>query len=333
MKTYFQFPLLLVSLLFISSCSKETNCNTIRAGDYQCEINFDGQTREYQMYVPSSYTGSDAVSGSVPVVVDIHGFSATASSQRLISSLDEKAESAGFIAIWPQGMNKSFNGAGCCTEHEDYDDVGFIRAIVKHLQENGNINPERIYATGVSNGGAMTHRLACDASDLFSAVAPVSYAMGVGFSCSPERPVSLVTFHAKEDPIVPFSGGVLGEGLPKAFSKVRGMFKEPSDYKPASRGFEESNRIWLENNQCRNAPVRSYEKGSSFCNSYDQCAGNSSVTLCVLHGEDSLFGGHTGYLNDDDVPLSDMIWEFFEQDYANKRDPKSESSPNRKSGA
>jgi polyhydroxybutyrate depolymerase len=137
-------------------------------------MRFGGLNRSYDIHIPSSYDGLT----SVPLVLDFHGFGSNKEQQALISGFIEKSGEEGFIVVHPQGFQNSWNSEFICCGSaldENIDDEGFTRAIVDEISGALNIDRGRVYATGLSDGGAFSHFLACEAADVFAAVAPVSF--------------------------------------------------------------------------------------------------------------------------------------------------------------
>jgi polyhydroxybutyrate depolymerase len=143
-------------------------------------------------------------------VLVLHGFTQTAQGIMGYSGFNAIADEAGFLAVYPNGINTSWNvglaGAGA-------NDVGFISALIDTLAAAYAIDNERIYACGMSNGGFMSYRLACELSDRIAAIASVTGSMTTATfnACQPQRPVPVLEIHGTNDLIVPYSGsnGVL----------------------------------------------------------------------------------------------------------------------------
>jgi len=168
-------------------------------------LTFDSQTRAYDIYVPASYSGGVAV----PLVVDMHGFGSNKDQQRLLSGFQQRSDLEGFLVAYPQGLFNSWNAGTCCGQAaaQNIDDVGFLRAMVDAIAAEANVDPRRIYATGLSNGGAMTQRLACDAADVFAAAAPMAFPIPFNplSTCQPSRPIAVLMFMGLTDQLVPYS--------------------------------------------------------------------------------------------------------------------------------
>jgi len=255
-------------------------------GETQHTIMHDGNEREYEVQVPASYDNTVPV----PLVLDMHGYTSNKDDQQNISGWAELAETEGFVVVRPNGFGilRSWNaGDYCCgqAQSQGLDDVGLMKAIVAEVSAQLCIDPKRIYATGLSNGGAMSHRLACEAADVFAATAPVSYPLGFNpfTKCQPSRPISVMHSHGSNDLIVPYGGGIAAPSTPDSFA------------------------YWGSADGCTGEPGETYSKGNSHCDTYQTCDQGVEVRLCTLSG------GHILYGNDDDVPIAELAWDFFTQ--------------------
>jgi polyhydroxybutyrate depolymerase len=228
--------------------------------------------------------------------------------------LQKKADEAGFVVAFPNGYSKlpggkfaTWNAGGCCGDARDrnVDDVGFARAVVAAIQARYAIDASRVFATGMSNGGMLSHRLACEAADVFRAVASVA-GTDANSDCRPSRPIAVLHIHAKDDDHVLFNGGA-GAGAFRDEGKVMAFTSVP-----------ETMSRWAQRDRCTAPPQRTLDKPGAYCEAYSGCAGNTSVMLCVTDS-----GGHS-WPGADSVrrgkpPASraldanDVIWRFFEQ--------------------
>ena len=166
-------------------------------------------TYPYQVYRPASVDGSSPV----PLVVDIHGWSSNGVQQAGLSGMRAVADREGFLVTHPSGPSNAWEAAVCCLFNEERDDVAFFRALVAAITAEGNVDPRRVYVTGLSNGGAMSHRLACDAADLFAAAAPLAFPIPLEAlaDCRPSRSVPLLMFMGLTDVLVPYENGGFGD--------------------------------------------------------------------------------------------------------------------------
>ncbi len=270
--------------------------------DVERTLNFGGIERSYILHVPSSYDGSKPT----PLMLSFHGGGGNAENQKRLTDDNELSDEQGFIVVYPNGTGKlnnvlTWNGGNCCgyATRNNVDDVGFVRALVAELQSQYNIDPKRIYATGFSNGGILSYRLACEAADIFAAIAPVSGTLNYD-GCKPSEPVSVIHFHGTDDTHVPYNGGI-GEdslaGVP--FTSVA-----------------YSVNFWLEADQCATVP-ESETYSDIQHDSYLNCAGGAAVELYTIIGGKHARPGSDGPAgpNGDEptqtISASEIIWEFF----------------------
>jgi polyhydroxybutyrate depolymerase len=164
-------------------------------------ITVNGQTRSYRVYRPTG------LSGAVPMVVMLHGGFGSASQAESTYGWDAQADKDHFVVVYPDGENHAWNGGGgCCGQPgaKNVDDVAFITAVVHAVEKEIPIDTRRVYATGISNGGIMSYRMACDTT-LFAAIGPDSATL-LG-SCDHPAPVSVIHIHGTADTRIRYDGG------------------------------------------------------------------------------------------------------------------------------
>jgi polyhydroxybutyrate depolymerase len=246
-------------------------------------------TRSYIVHVPPGYTGS----APVPLVLDFHPLSVEAKTWKSVTGWAKSADDHGFILVVPDGYQKSWNVGRCCDPalSAGIDDVAFVRAMVTKLSSEACIDPKRVYASGCSNGGGMSYRLACDAADVFAAVAPVDFDCLTGptntpscASCNPSRPISEAQFRATGDPFVPYDGGPT--------TVVAGI---------VFPGAEANLADWGSRNKCTGTPQPEQKAG---CETYPTCAAGVETTLCTVQG-----GSHCS--NYGAFGIVDVAWDMF----------------------
>ena len=182
----------------VSAATFRDLSGTLRAG---------GMDRTYTVHVPPG--------NPVGLVLNLHGGGGTGIGQRGLTDFDAVADAHNLVVVYPDGYGKSWaDGRGASpADRRRIDDVGFLVALAGKLQSDYKIEPGHVFATGMSNGGFMSNRLACDRADVFAAIAPVAGTLGVNVACNPSRPVSVWEAHGTADPLVPFNGGtVRGRG-------------------------------------------------------------------------------------------------------------------------
>jgi polyhydroxybutyrate depolymerase len=220
--------------------------------------------------------------------------------------MSEKSDEEGFLVVYPNGTGRldefllTWNAGTCCgyaLEH-NIDDVGFIRTLLERLEQQVRIDPSRIYVTGISNGGMMTYRLACDLADTVAAIAPVAAALNEE-DCSPSRPVSVIIFHGTADEHVPYNGGIGSKARDERVDK-------PVRYAVS---------FWVNRNRCSPNPVVE-EFGSIRKETYGGGIDGTEVVLyTILGGGHAWPGGEKGYRWGDEptkeISATDLMWEFF----------------------
>lgn len=279
-------------------------------GDTTVTLEYGNLDRSYLLHLPSP-----APAAPPPVVVVLHGGGGNAESAAKMTGFDAQADKDGFIAVYPNGTDESrplmnlfgksfrtWNAGGCCgfARDNNIDDVGFIRAVVTAVIKDNGADPKRVYATGISNGGMMAYRLACEASDMFAAVAPVSAIQDVQ-DCKPAYPVSIFHIHGEKDQNVPIDGGVGKKALDEEGKRGR---------PPVQLGID----FWVKRDACT-VTVTSQEPGVDMVN-YGACeAGTDVQYFKVLDGGHSWPGGQRLSMLLDQpskaLNATDTIWYFF----------------------
>jgi polyhydroxybutyrate depolymerase len=195
----------------------------------------DGVERNYLLHVPAGLAPGRAV----PLVLVFHGGGTHAWSMPAFSGFDALSDREGFVAAYPDGLNRTWNdGRGTSPA----DDVAFVRTTIEDIERAHDIDPRRIYATGISNGGFFSNKLVCDLSDKIAAIASVAATMPEKLvaECKPSRPVPVMYIQGSKDPLVPIDGGEVG------FRRGRGRGESVS--------LAEASRFWREKDQVSATP-------------------------------------------------------------------------------
>ncbi len=166
-----------------------------------------GRERSYLLYVPDSYDPGTPT----PLVITIHGYAQWPAHQMQLSGWNALADRHGFIVVYPEGTGfprRWAAGSGSAGGDEPLSEVTFISDLITKLEGEYNVDPTRIYANGLSNGGGMSFLLSCALSQRIAAVGLVSGAYLYQWEqCRPDHPVPAIVFHGTDDPIVPYGGG------------------------------------------------------------------------------------------------------------------------------
>lgn len=173
-------------------------------GGSEGAIDFGGIERTYLLHVPASYDRAKPT----PVVFNFHGYGSSAAAQMAYADFRPLAEREGFLVVAPngQGASRRFTLLGATAT--EADDVEFAVALLDHLARQLCIDERRVFATGMSNGGALSSVIACRASDRFAAVGAVAAMIYVP-PCGDagRRPAPIVGMMGDADPVVPYAGG------------------------------------------------------------------------------------------------------------------------------
>lgn len=258
--------------------------------------------RGYTLVVPSKSSPAPR-----SLVVVLHGGGGSGENIARVTGFSKLAEKENFLVAYPEGTGRvpTWNAGKCCgyAQRMQVDDTGFIEAMIKDIKAKQPVDSQRIYATGMSNGGMMAYRLACDMGSVFAAVAPVAGAMNT-FTCAPKGRPSLAIFHALDDKHVLFNGGMPETGL-----------RETLSLKPnPDASVKDAMDFWLKQDYCRKFPGNE-DKGDYTVVTYF-CAEDRHVTLYMLDtGGHSWPGGQKGR-PDADEPIKSLsateeIWTFF----------------------
>jgi polyhydroxybutyrate depolymerase len=258
-----------------------------------------GLRREYLLYVPVSYDRNRPT----PLVITMHGGAMWPAAQKEASQWNRVADEHGFIVVYPSGVSgrgprawRAGGGPGLLR------DVQFISDLIDTLRVSYNIDPTRIYANGLSNGGGMAFVLSCTLSGRIAAVGVVAPAIFLPWSaCTDRRAVPMIAFHGTADRAVPYNGGTSWVA-PNVFPNI-----------PAWTA------TWARRNRCGTSPVESVVAADVSRREYTHCADDAAVVLYTVQG-----GGHTwpggGPLPEwfvgrtsNSIDASSQMWAFFRE--------------------
>ena len=242
--------------------------------------------------MPASYDGTRAVA----LVFNFHGYGSNAKQQMLYGNFTPLADRDSFLIVAPEGQGDSrhFN---LTRESGLQDDVAMVRALLDHLEATLCVDAKRVYSTGMSDGGAMTSMLACQAGDRFAAFGPVAVLLFLP-GCGGSHPISIAGFMGTDDPIVPFDGGPVrccgGPVLGSAPDAMAG---------------------WAEHDGC--APEFSDERLGTEVRkrTWTGCAKGGEVVFYIIDGGGHTWPGSVGVgrlgLTTKQIDASSTIWDFF----------------------
>ncbi|HMA95317.1 MAG TPA: PHB depolymerase family esterase, partial [Polyangiaceae bacterium] len=215
-------------------------------------------------------------SAPVPLVLDFHQMGFTADGASKSSGIAQLSETQGFIAVWPQGIENSWDIGPCCALSSPVDDFAFVRALVRQLSTEACVDYRRVYAVGYSLGASMAYYLGCRQAEVFAAIAASSMDLFADSltTCNPSRPITEISFRSVADSVVPYAGGTsYPPGYPDMAMELLG----------AVGTFQK----WATLNSCTGAPTAEDVDG---CSTYADCAQGTEVTLCTKQEGTQIFG-------------------------------------------
>jgi len=183
---------------------------TIDAASESLHLSFEYDERErtFILTLPTAY----APGARLPLALNLHGAGGTGASHRAYTGFDATADANAMLVAYPDGVGRTWAALG--ETDELLDDVGFLAALIDVVDAEFGIDRQRVYAFGLSQGGFMSFRLACELADRVAAVGSVAGLMynEVFATCAPVRPVPILLIHGTADPVVPYAGTELFPG-------------------------------------------------------------------------------------------------------------------------
>jgi polyhydroxybutyrate depolymerase len=275
------------------------------SGSLQYTLTVSGHRRTVIVHVPAGYTGKSKLA----LVLNMHGSGSTASAEETFSGMDATADADHFIVAYPQALIPYSSGYNWNIPGEPMvngkfppasapSDVTFLTTLVRDLEGRYCVDPSRVYATGVSGGGRMADQLACDASSVFAAIAPVA-GLRYPSPCPASRPVPVIAFHGTGDYIDPYTGHGLGYWT----------YSVPT-----------AAHYWAAADHCASSPQTTAGRGYRLIR-YTSCSGGAEVELYAITGEGHEWPGGpkmpsaiTSALGpqSDAVSANALMWAFFQ---------------------
>jgi polyhydroxybutyrate depolymerase len=277
---------------------------SLAPGDHTFEITHQGAKRSYLVHVPPALDPKTPAT----VILAFHGFAMPAPLMPGFTGLSRLADTQRFLAVYPFGAGTPPRWSVGSRQFSPTDDVGFVAALLDDLAARTPIDPKRVYATGMSNGGMMCYRLAAELSDRIAAIAPVGGTMTI--PPAPDRtarPVPVLHFHGTKDRFVPYNG--------------------PDAQTPKFLPFhsvDQTIAAWVQANGCPDTPTRTtipdrHEDDTSVEQViYAPGRAGAEVILYRIEGGGHTWPGHTPasrFLGPStrEIDASQLLWEFFQK--------------------
>ena len=302
----------LVTVLFVFVTSGQAWADVPEetgAGTREESIEHGGLKRTYRIHVPSSYDGSK----EVPLVLVFHAGGGSGRSAERNFGFNRLSDQEGFLVVYPDGIAHQLNDGRIgerFAKVRGVDDVDFVRALIEHLAQSHKIDPRRIYATGFSSGGFLTHRLGWELSDTLAAIGSVAGTLDPREASrfAPKHPVHVLQIHGSKDVIVPYEGG-----------EVAGDAAQWGRCIPASAMIA----LWVIADDCKfpskveNLPENDPNDGTSIQReTYAPGEKGAEVVLYTINGQGHNWAGRpapsevTGP-STAEIEAAPLIWEFF----------------------
>ena len=272
-----------------------------------------GRARYALLHVPANRPA-----GPCPLLLVLHGGGGKPEGMVSLTKgrFNERADGAGFYVAYPEGLRRSWNDFRndeiSYAHREKIDDAGFLSALIDRIAADYPIDRNRVFATGISNGGFMSYRLACQLSDRIRGIAAVAatHPADQEGKCAPSRPMDIMIINGTGDPIVPYNGGEV-----ELLGSRRGRVVSTDD----------TVRFWTAFNRCPGNPsVQDLPAGDADDStrvrkiSYGPCSGGTRVVLFRVEGGGHAWPGGYHYLptglighTSRGINACDEIWNFF----------------------
>lgn len=304
----------LVLLIFmLVPAFQSSGCTPGTDNDYSASIVSGGLERTYSVHISSSCDQSRPT----PLVIVLHGGGGTGKGMVKLTGFNALADRENFIIVYPDGFEKHWNdgrGVQWQAQVENVDDVGFISALIDQLSDELNIDASRIYVTGISNGGMMSHRLGCELSQKIAAISPVASNIPVSMApvWSPSRPMPVLIINGTDDPLERWEGGEI-----RLWRNTYGVVLSVAD----------TVKFWVEKDQCSSSPVitqlpdKDPADGTKVRKEvYGGCQDGAEVVLYAIEGGGHTWPGGLQYLPEfvigktsREFNASEVIWQFFKE--------------------
>lgn len=301
-----------VAIVFLSACTRGFQPIDTGLEKTSGRIEFQGYEREYFLLSPKDIQQDDVY----PLVLALHGGGGDGRRMcALKGGIQELAAWERYFVLCPSGLDRHWNDGRDIdrwrAHAENVDDVGFLLELISRISAQFPVDATRIFVTGMSNGGKMSLRLACEAPEVFRAAAALIASMPAALDCDPPASISIMIMNGTEDPLVPWEGGVV-----RALGQPLGIVLSTP----------ETVSFWVVRNQCYLEPeisslpdVEPSDQSWIEIARYSECMDSERVALYTVHGGGHAWPGGVQYLpriligrTNKDANTAYLIWEFFE---------------------
>lgn len=271
--------------------SQTTAQPTAFQSDVSATFNDQGLQRTYYLHTPIA----DSPSHSLPLIVALHGSGMQGKEMADKTALNQLADHAGFVVVYPDGLKQKWNVSGKSSE----DNVAFVHALINQVQQSRSIDRSRIYVVGLSNGGILAQKLACEDPGGIAAIATVAASLPNEFAahCQTQQPISLLMVNGTADTIVPWQGGAEPDvriGRDLSIPSIPNVLN-----------------FWQRHNACSSPPQTAQPSKVVKVTDYS-CQAGIEVELVALEGAGHVWTGG-GYGQSAFGDTTARIWQFLQQ--------------------
>jgi polyhydroxybutyrate depolymerase len=273
-------------------------------GDHERLLQIGDLHRSYTIHVPAHYDAKRPT----PLVLALHGAGTNGLMMANYTGLSKKADDAGFIVVYPNGTGAgglllTWNSGGMPSK---VDDVGYLRKVLDDAASCVNVDQQRIYATGLSNGAMMCYRLANEMSDRIAAIAPVAGTLAID-NYRPKRAVPVIHFHGTDDKLVPIEGPKNAAPSGFGFKSVPQTIRIVADYNHCAK-----------DPQVTELPDTAHDGTKVTRKVYAPKEGRAEVVVYLIDGGGHTWPGHEMPIKflgktTKQISANDLLWEFFEK--------------------
>jgi polyhydroxybutyrate depolymerase len=250
-----------------------------------------GQLRTYTVHTPQ------IANRPLPLIIALHGSQESGQQMTAKTGLNQLGDQAGFVVVYPDGLNQKWNVSGIASE----DNVAFVHTLIDRVQKIRTIDPTRIYVVGLSNGGILAQKIACDAPQGIAAFATVAASLPQQFqsTCQTKTPISMLMINGTTDPIVPWQGG-----KPPQVRVGRDLTLPP---------IPEVVSFWQQHDACPAQPIVTQLNQRVQISDSPHCQKETEVSLIAMKGAGHIWAGSGGvspYLS-----ATQAVWQFLQRQH------------------
>lgn len=258
-------------------------------GDSFIRLQVNDVGRTFKIHLPPSYQHGEAI----PLVINLHGRTSNGFEHEAYSLMSELADREGFIAVYPNALGQPSTWDDSPTQ-DGQADVDFLRTLIAHLEDELSVDTSRIYISGLSNGGGMANRAACELADKVAAIGTVSGAYYYWETCEPSEAVAVIAFHGTDDKVIPYEGW-----------EQEGYVELPNVERWAAD--------WAMRNECEPEASTGEEVAEVVSwPTWENCEDDVVVSLYTILKGGHVWPGTQAPLPDSLIDASEVMWDFFE---------------------